>query len=75
VGRQVCLGMGWVQPWAVGCVVRAWLRGSALERLGGYWIGTGTCVCKLYDSAQRSSAPPRTEYNMKQCNIQYGITI
>jgi hypothetical protein len=30
---------------------------------------------KVYDSAQRSSAPPRTEYNMKQCNIQYNITI
>ena len=28
-----------------------------------------------YDSAQRSSAPPRTEYNIKQCNIQYNITI
>ena len=29
----------------------------------------------IYDSAQRSPAPPRTEYNMKQCNIQYNITI
>jgi hypothetical protein len=29
----------------------------------------------LDDSAQRSSAPPRTEYNMKQCNKQYSIRI
>ena len=43
----------------------------------GYCNSTllGCAASCLNDSAQRSSAPPRTEYNMKQCNIQYIITI